>query len=421
MANKSLISNLINDEMRNLSLQNEINNNDNNNQTYNITQFNTETSQKFKNYINRPQTIKENLGIVFNDDSLAQNSLPINSEQKLSHTGLQNLDIENKYIIISSEDRPWYNNSISISENLYNFKVECGDISITDNKMLSTGIRHSLENVLSIEVISIMIPNREMENGLFPASYPYLQVQIDNIENTSYGTNKYLDNVLAVVTPKIPVPNSLNDFNYLEFVNSNKQRKDFYTPKARLNKLDLKVCRYDGLQLIDSDILTSRDILNIAVIYYNNIIDDGTLIIETTTFFNPKYYKTYDLLKFKEYQFKESNLGFSECYKFNDFINRAEGHVIISTGKTSQYENDNNVIYHNKIIISAPIIFNTLNGKKENLDWFNNLITKTNIDNNLELDNKGKFINSSLQIQILLKLRIFNKHSSRLIKNIDIK
>jgi hypothetical protein len=418
MSNKGLLSNLMNDEMRNIS----INENNTQNQQYRITQFNTEINEKYKNYINRPQTIKENLGIVFNDDSIAQSSLPRTPQQKITHEGLQNLDIEDRYLIISGEDRPWYLDNISTDENIFNFQVECGDISLLNgNQMLSAGIRHSLENVLSIGVSKVIIPNRAMENGIHPSSYPYLQVLIGGIENTSFGTNKHLDNVLAVMTPKIPVPDDLNNFKYLEFVNSNKQRKDYYTPKARLNKLDLSIRRYDGEQLTESDILTSKDIQNIAVVYYDTDIDDGTLTIVTNTFFNPSNFQTGDILKFNGYQFRETNLGLSECYKFNDFINRKEGHVIISTSKTDDYASDASVIFHNKIVINAPIFYSTTTGKKEKQSWFTDLITKTNIDDNLELDNSGKCINSSLQVQVLLDVKILNKHSSRLIKNIDSK
>ena len=427
MTSKGLLSNLINDEMRNISLeennQNQQYQNQNyQNQQYQITQFNTETNQKFKNYINRPQTIKENLGIVFNDDSLAQSSLPRTPGQQVTHEGLQNLDIENRHLIISGEDRPWYLDNVSQDTNLFNFQIECGDISLVNGNQMSTaGIRHSLENVLSIEVASIMIPNRAMENGIHPSSYPYLQVQIGGVENVSYGTNKHLDNVLAVVTPKIPVSNSFNNFSYLEFVNSNRQRKDFYTPKARLNKLDLHVRRYDGSELTKSDILTSRDILNIAVVYYDTVADNGNLTIETTSFFSPDNFKEGDIIKFNGYVFRETNLGLGECYKFNDFINRSEGHVILSTGKTSAYASDTSVIYHNKIVISGPTYVNRTSGILTKEDWFDDLITKTSIDDNVELDNVGKCINSSLQVQVLLNIRILNKHSSRLIKNIDSK
>lgn len=409
MSNKSLISNLLNDELRNI----DINNHDQTqyNEQYRITNFNNNINDKYQTYLNRPQTIKENLGIVFNDDSIAQQSLPRTNDEKISHEGLNNLDIENKYIIISGEDRPW---TISNNENTFNFQIDCGDISlINNNQSSSASIRHSLENVISISIGSILLPNRLLENHLRPSYFPFIQVQIDGIENTSLGTNKSLDRSLAVLIQKNTLAENLDDVRYTEFVNTNKLQKIFYTPKSRLNKLNLSILRHDGEHLINSSLLNNRDILDVKIIYYNNITEK--LYIQTSTFFNPLNFQVGDIIKFKDYTFRESNLNFSECFQFNDFINRTEGHLILSTAKSSS---DTDIVFDDLIEIDYPRTVNTSTGKYELDDWFSSLIDKTSIETTLEDDNTGKLLNTSLQAQIIMNVKILNKHSTRLIKNI---
>jgi len=372
---------------------------------YKITSFNTEINEKYKNHINLQPTIKENLGIIFNDDTIAQQTSINFKNDKIPHD-TSNLHTENLYIIISSEDRPWQ--YLNNNENLLNFKIDCGDISIiNNNQALSASIKQSIENVVSIMVTSIIIPNRIMENTHRPTFYPYLQVHIKGIENTSFGTNKYIDNSLAIVTSKIPLPNTLDDVKYIELVNTNKQIKEYYTPKSKLNKLDISILRYDGEQLLDEYSLFRKDVLDVILIYYDT--DTDKLYIRTNNFFSPDNFKTNDIIKFNSYQFRETELGFSECMLFNEFINRERGHIIISTKKTDDIE-DNNVIYHNEIIINTPRFINVITGKKEFKPWFINLLNSTNIDSDLDDDNTGRIINSSLQIQVLLTVKILNTH-----------
>jgi hypothetical protein len=416
MANKGIIRNLLNDEYRNLNneyLNNEKTNNLNLNN--NLRLFNTDINDKYSRHINKEQTIKENLGLIYNND--IENEIVINKSnlsELNTNKQLNNIDIENKYLIISSEDRPW---NINNNENIYNFQVDCGDISlISDNQMSSAGIRHSMENVISIMVSNIIIPNRLMENNIKITNYPYLQVQINGIEHTSFGTNKSSDLALGIMTPKIPLPQNFDNVNYLEMVNINKQIKRFYTPKARLNKLNLSILRNDGEQLLNNNILSRRDILNIKKIFYDT--SSELLHLYTDTYFSTNNFKTNDIIKIRNYNFRETNLGFSECFEFNRFINKNDGHIIVSTDKSTI---DSDIIYHNIIKINIPRTINLETGKYEKITWFDNLITKTNIESDLEDDDSGMLINTSLQIQIFLNIKILNKHSSRLIKNIDMK
>lgn len=417
-SNKGLLSGLFNDEMRSIGISsynnnNDINNNDINNNLNNISK--SYYSEKYQTLINRPQTIKDNLGIIYNDDSIAQQSL-YTEYNTISHEGLNNLDTETRYVIISGEDRPWYNNNTQ--ENTFNFHIDCGDISLTNNNQVSSAnIKHTLENVISIYCDCVIIPNRLLESGIRPTQFPFLQLSINDIEHTSFGTNKSLDNVLAILTPKIPLPNSLQDISYLEFINTNKQTKIYYTPKARLNKLSLSLKRYDGNDLIKTELLSQRDVFNIKCIYYD--INMKKLLLETENYFNPDNFKVGDVLKIKNYVFRETNLEFQECYKFNNYINRDIGHTIVSVSRTNITDTD--IIFNNVIELNYPRTMNLITGKYEIESWFQSLLDKTSLDNNIELDNNGILINTFLQIQVLLNIKIINKHSSRLIKNIDSK
>jgi hypothetical protein len=403
--NKGLLSGLLNDEIRNMS------------ESVRNTTEPDYNNYKYTRHITRPQTIKENLGILYNDDSMAQFSVSSNKiEDNLINTkGIANFEPEQKYIIISGEDRPWYldNNS----ENTFNFHVDCGDISlINDNQSSTANIRHSLENIVSIFCDGIIIPNRLLDDNSRPSSMPYIQLTINDIESASYGTNKSLDTTLAVLTPKLPLPNTLQEISYLEFKNANKQVKTYNTPKLRLNKLAISLKRYDGESLLTPDLAANRDILHIKTIYYDNVTNK--LLIETLEYFSPINFREDDLIKFNNYRFRETDLDFSECHEFNKFINRTRGHYIIAT---SMNNTDTDIVYDNVIEIDYPRYVNKLTGKYELEPWFASLLNKTSIDSNLENDNAGKLINTSLQIQILLTLTSLNKNSSILVKNIDIK
>ena len=409
--NKGLLSNLYNDELRNME---NIVNSINNNTTTTNNLSNNSYNHKYNTFLNRPQTIKENLGIIFNDDSTAQQTF--SSDNNIFNNGLKELETESKYLIISGEDRPWHlSNTL---ENTFNFHVECGDISlINNNQATSANIRHSLENVVSIYCDSVIIPNRILEDNSRPTDVPYLQLSINDIEHISFGTNKSLDNTLAILTPKIPLPNTLQDISYLEFINTNHQKKIYNTPKLRLNKLNLSLRRYDGQELLDNKLINNRDMLEIKSIYFDSI--NNNLFLETLTYFRPDNFKVGDIIKCKNYMFRETNLDFQECHKFNSFINRDRGHHILSTSRTNNTDND--IIYYNLIQIEYPRTVNILTGKYEIDEWFQNLLDKTSLDSDLEYDNTGKLINSSLQIQILLNISTLNKSSIYLEKKNDIK
>lgn len=412
--NKGLLSNLYNDELRNMVIDanNSFDNNSILNENYNNSILNNNYDNKYNSFLNRPQTIKENLGIIFNDDSTAQQTI---SSNNITNKELKELDYEFRYLIISGEDRPWH--LLNSLENTFNFHIDCGDISlINDNQSTSANVKHSLENVVSVYCSGVIIPNRLLEDNTRPTDVPYLQLSINNIENTSFGTNRSLDTTLAILTPKIPLPNTLQDIPYLEFINTNQQTKIYNTPKLRLNKLNLSLRRYDGYELLETDLLNYRDVLDIKSIYFNS--NNNKLFLESLTYFNTNNFKVGDIIKCKNYNFRETNLDFPECHTFNTFINNTRGHRILST--SSSIINDD-IIYHNIIEIEYPRSVNILTGKYEIKSWFQNLLNKTSLDSNLENDNTGRLINSSLQIQVLLKFNVINKNSSRLIKtNIDI-
>lgn len=367
----------------------------------NLHQNNNYNNKTDKIGYTKPQTIKENLGIIFNNDSLPQ--LTNFNQDTLLHNN--DINIETKHIIISGEDRPWIINN---DENTFNFRINCGDISlINNNQSSSANIKHSLENIISISVDSILLPNRLLENNLRPSDFPFIQLQIDGIEYTTYGTNKSLDKLLSILTQKTILPATLDNVNYVEFINNNKFKKIFNTPKSKLNKLNLSILRHDGENLIDTTLLNNRDVLNIKLIYYNS--SSSKLYIQTDTYFNTLNFQTGDIIKIKNYTFRESDLNFSECFQFNNFINRLEGHIIISTAKSTV---DSDIVFHNLIEIEYPRFVNIATGKYETETWFSSLITKTNVDTTLENDNTGKLINTSIQPHIIFTIKTINKYKS---------
>jgi len=360
-------------------------------------------------------SIRENIGITFNDDSLGQLEAGAFTSP-LSHAGGADLDRQIKYLAISSADRDWYNRPQDLEqENPYKFRVQLGSINTrlvgADNINTDISVNNSIENVTRLECTHIVIPNREFSNGYRTSDRPYVLVNIDRAAETVSGSNAALDATLAILTPKLPLPQALSNIKYLEHVNTAKMGKDFLTPEARLSRLDITITRQDGMSpLVDAP---SFDICAISSIYYTP--GDRFLYLKTVGYFNGADFQAGDIFRVKGYQFRETNLGYIECNYFNQFINREAGHIIQGIDAQVGYTGP----MYNIIKFTCPGSFSPTLGDFAAPNWFADLVVKTNIEDSSQADPAGgKLINLNLQTSVFIQASCFIKSPLKLLRNI---
>jgi hypothetical protein len=302
-----------------------------------------------------------------------------------------------KYIIINSIDRDWTNNNSN--ETPYNFRVVFGNNSLysntsNDQRNLNILINDTFKNVEYLTCQKLIISNRELINKSRPSNNPYLLINIDNIEQIADASNNKLQNAISIMTPKIPMPDGFNNCRYLEYDNINKQKKKI---NRTLPYMDIKIQSSDG-SLINFDNF-QNDILSIQQIYYNT--SSERLEIKTTNYFNSQDFQEGDKITIANYLFRDD--GYYESALFNNFINRNEGHIIQSISKSNV-----SLDMYDTINILPDAIYSQSTGNFELKDWFNNLITITDIDSNITNDNTGKLINNNLQTTVFFKAEIYN-------------
>lgn len=381
-------------------------------------QYITSLSQEATKVIRKhPDTITENLGILYNDDSIAQLSVfnKQNEEDYMNH----GLEIEKKYIVINSIDRDW--TTENNNENVFNFQISFGDASYRLNNNVKylnhMNVTNDLENVLSLKCTNLVLPNRVDIDDVKISTFPFINLSVDSITNLTNGTNQNLNRCLANLASITPIISGTN-YKFIDLRNINQQKKDFKTPLAKLKKLDISITRPDGQRLQNRN-----DILDIKKIYHiSGNSSDYLLRIVTNTYFSNSEYEVGDIIKIRNYVFRDtSTVAISSS--FNNFINREEGHVIKEIGK----EHGSIKALYDKISIQLPGSYSTTTGDFVEDTFFSTLESSTTIEIGTEAENyaslssdeePGKIINTNLQSQIFLEVDVYKKNPKNLIKGL---
>lgn len=294
--------------------------------------------------------------------------------------------INENYIIINSIDRDWYNNTI---ENPYKFKVVFGNNNLygVNNANQHILLNYKPSNINKISCQKIILPAKLMYDKFKPNNLDYIILNIDNIDKITNSSNAKLQNALAVLRPSHEIVSNSN-YRFLEFININNQYKNI----NNLTYMDIELLRGDGT-LINFDNYFN-DVLSIEQIVYDS--SSKMLKMKTTNYFYNNFTEG-DIIKIKNYLFRQTNLSYNEIALFNSYINRDEGHIIQSVEKS----NESNEFYD---IINILPVGDTSTGSFNLIDWFNLLVIKTDIDSDLENDNSGKLINYNLQTTIFMKI-----------------
>ena len=312
------------------------------------------------------------------------------------------LNIRKKvFIAISSLDRDWYN----LSETPYIFKVKFNDLG----NNTYTNITNNIKNIVSIKLETSIVPNKNLNITYTSTSntldnYPFIIVDVGNINDVIYGSNHNLSSSLAVMSAITPLLKAASENRYLEFKNLNHSIKEYYdNPIASLSDLEIKIKNPQGNNLTDI-----QDVLTIDTIYNASSSSTEFLKIKTTTYFGSEY-QGGDIILIKNYVYRDTDT-YSEATDFNNFINRTEGHKIISLDSSSGSSLSH---YNNLISISIPHSVSTSSGELVLDTWYTSFKTKSETDNDSSSsgDTGGKLINTNLQTNLFINIEYLEKNN----------
>ena len=302
-----------------------------------------------------------------------------------------------KYLSINSADRNW-----DLEPLRYRYSVN----SLGENNDLQRRYR----NIESIGVGKVIIPEEIIErvtntnqnlktffNYDFSFAYPYLILRIDEFDNVYDGTN---DNVRKAFSKLIyhrsyKAPNGRG---YIILKPIQKEKKKFYpTPLSSIGKLSISLLKPNG------DVLnTSADSYKLFKVEYEQF-NSQYLKVVTDVYFDKNEFFVGDEVVLQNHNMTvlSQNMTSLNAQKFNEFINRKEGHEIKQIGGA----NDSG--YYRSFYIQAPGYFDKVNGQYA-LDT--TLINTLN-EYNTQIDfcdpatpTNGRILNNSLQHTISLKL-----------------
>ena len=329
----------------------------------------------------------------------------IRTQQDLINNKINTNDIlKDKFIIISSADRPWDDMDKQNIESPYNFTVNFGQNSTytRNGKIYNNNVfvNNVLRNVKLLECSNIILSNKTHSNGVRIHKIPLILFNIKNLTNNKniLGSNQFMDRAICPLNLKNMTLyyTTVAKVENLEYINTNQQQLKFSSPE-NINKMEIEFLQQDGSNMIIDNSL--NDIFNIEQIYYN-AISSNLLQITTSTYFTSDEVEKGDKLLIRNYEFRETSLGYKECELFNAFINRKEGHIVQQIDKS----NTLNELY-NRIYIFVPCKFSQSADTVEIESWFNDLVTKTNIDDFSVDDNTGRILNYNSQTQIFMNIK----------------
>lgn len=236
--------------------------------------------------------------------------------------------VKQRYIVLSSLDRDWYNLDNSVTP--FNYIAKLGMKNDNEVNIFTSNI---VKNVVSLAVTKLLLPNKRLfvDYSLIQDSLsykPYILIDINEGDYTNEGTNSTVNNAIAVMNSATPVSRTFCELNYLEYKNINGAVKKYYNnPISNLSILNIKM--KTQLNEFPYEI---NDVLTIDTIYSSGSNLTEKLNIRTSTFFSNEYL-TGDIIKVKNYVYRDDS--YSEAVDFNSYINREKGHKIIDIKNSS--------------------------------------------------------------------------------------
>ena len=357
------------------------------------------------------------------------------------------------YINVNSVDRQWEANA----ESRFKFRVKFNQ----HNEFTGAGISQMYKNVISVELVSAILPmdssiipfDTRLYNGLM--KYPYLLLRIDELDNVFRGTNNWVDKAFSTllfdkvffssvlstdyvsgtgtsIVNSTPKQGFASEYNrgFMKYNPAYFEKKKFYNnPLASLNSMSISITDPRGNFInTQSDVLTSNTIaftgtldtigstleLNATTAYpYSNIaLNNYKMIkIETTTYFSNRLFRVGDRILVRNFTMNTTGTNNS---RFTTFINREEGHTIINLDlETNGTDETKNRGFIKNLYISPPGTLDALNQTVDSTTYYDSSLDFTDAT-------YGTLINIDLQTHLLFRIVTRDPDTSNTLKPINI-
>jgi hypothetical protein len=327
--------------------------------------------------------------------SPTKNDLPQNYVQREDRI-VSYREIENNLFIYSA-DRDWLINS---KENRYNFTVVFNPGEFRDKFHTFLGTQQKFKNIVRIELVKCIMPGESLDVSVSKKNvddtivsgtdyqdnilnFPYITVNVEELENNNYGTDNFLDRSFGVLQYDAKWVSDRNQENctpgYIAMIPKFlKCQKDFYpTPLSTLQKMTINLRRPNG-ELISAtpDTYDIAGILGAGwvlpgVAYPFTVGPRGTsdvsvagnpanFYIVTNTFFSKFSICKGDRIQIAGYDYLDTALNGADggaLRAFCNWINRPEGHIVLDYAYTnttaSMVDGVNDVGYANILVIQG--------------------------------------------------------------------
>jgi hypothetical protein len=342
--------------------------------------------------VDEPSSIQDVIQVTNVSDCNVQPSVTEFINPRVQHTRKIN-----RYLSLNSFDRNWNLEPLR-------FRYSINTLGNTND------LQNRYRNIVEISLGKVVIPEEIVEkqsitnqslkpffNFDFNFAYPYLILQIDEFSDVYDGTNDSVRKGFAklVYEQSYKAPNGRG---YIILKPMQKEKKVFYpAPLSSFSRLSLSILRPNGALLNQSS--DNYKLLKIEYEQFNT----HYLKIVTNVYFDKNEFFSGDEIIIRGHEMTDLTEDMNDIYirRFNEFINRKEGHEIKQIGSP----NDNG--FFRSFYIQAPGTFNKIEGR---FDVDNDLITTLNIYNGQinfcdpTVSSNGTLLNLSLQNTVALKL-----------------
>jgi hypothetical protein len=347
--------------------------------------------------------------------------------------GKRNYMETDHYVTVNSDDRLWENDA----ENRYNFVVHFNSSDFSNG----ASVPRSFKNIVSIELLKLIIPQDHhpmpFDHRLYIdfLSFPYLSLHIDEIDGVFYGTSnstaKAFEHVVfdkeytseTLTSEQITNEHSTSGVKH-KFAKQYKrghyalcpmydEKKIYYhTPKASLNRMTIRLLTSDGKVLSPLN-----DHLKLSAIVFETVADkeltgtlgfprtagQNTIKITTVNYFSNRTFRIGDKLLIKNYTVTSSA---DNDVRFQEFINRAEGHYIINLDEevTGASANEG---WFNNIYISPPGEIDYSTGTLDATTYYTATPT---------VSDYGDILNTSLQMHLMFRITVREDESRNILQ-----